>query len=185
MFRWCRTARCRCTTERTQTSRGRSTNRPCSTEGGRRSHVRGEYIPGSKASYTDRRYSGQATTAATESTTLHQPERRCRGKLVPSFFLKNECTCLFKKYFFPRTCALVEFYFKQECIPVGCVPSAAVAMSIPACTGHCVSQHAVGRGCLPGGVCLGVSALRQTPPFVDRMTDRCKNITFANYVCGR
>ena len=73
-------------------------------------------------------------------------------------FLKNECTCLFKKYFFPRTCALVEFYFKQECIPVGCVPSAAVAMSTPAGTGHCVSQHAVGRGvsargCLPWGVC--------------------------------
>ena len=35
---------------------------------------------------------------------------------------------------------------QQECIPVGCVPSAAVAMSIPACTGHCVSQHALGRG---------------------------------------
>ena len=32
------------------------------------------------------------------------------------------------------------------------------------------------EGCLPGG---GVSqhALRQTPP-VDRITDRCKNITF-------
>ena len=34
----------------------------------------------------------------------------------------------------------------QECIPVGCIPSAAVAMSIPACTGHCVSQHVLGRG---------------------------------------
>ena len=35
---------------------------------------------------------------------------------------------------------------KQECIPVGCVPSAAVAFS------------GVGRGCLPeGGGCLGVS----------------------------
>ena len=61
----------------------------------------------------------------------------------------------------------------QECIPVGCVPSAAVAMSIPACTGQVggVSQHALGEGgvcpegCLPrkGG---GVSqyALRQTLP---------------------
>ena len=91
-------------------------------------------------------------------------------------------------------------YSKQECIPVGCVPSAAVAMPIPACTGQgevypsihwagvCVSQHALGRGCLPrgclprGGVCPGVvsaqgmwgclstqgcvsqHALRQTPP---------------------
>ena len=24
-----------------------------------------------------------------------------------------------------------------------------------------------------------------SPPLVDRMTDTCKNITFANYVCGR
>ena len=45
---------------------------------------------------------------------------------------------------------------KQECIPVGCVPSAAVAFS------------GVGRGCLPeGGVCLrGDVYLRgvYTPP---------------------
>ena len=85
------------------------------------------------------------------------------------------------------------------------VRSSSHAMSIPACTGHCVSQHALGRGCvylsmhwaggcLPGdgGVCLGdvcpgesarkgagVSqhALKQKPP-MNRMTDRCKNITF-------
>ena len=48
---------------------------------------------------------------------------------------------------------------EQECIPVGCVLSAAVAMSIKACTGQ-------GGVCL-GGVCLGgvsAHALRQTPP---------------------
>ena len=47
---------------------------------------------------------------------------------------------------------------KQQCIPVGCVPSAAVAMSIPARTGHYVSQHTLGRwgvGGLMGGVCPG------------------------------
>ena len=70
---------------------------------------------------------------------------------------------------------------EQECIPVGCVLSAAVAMSIPACTGQggrgcipaCTGQGGVypsmhwaeggclpGRcllrgGCLPRGVCLG------------------------------
>ena len=75
----------------------------------------------------------------------------------------------------------------QECILVGCVPSAAVAMSIPACIGHCVSQHALERGdVFPGGVsvggvcpgqCVSQHALRQTPP-VNRMIDRCKNITF-------
>ena len=38
-------------------------------------------------------------------------------------------------------------------------------------------------GCLlPEGV-VSQHALRQTPP-VDRMTDTCKNITFANFVCG-
>ena len=39
------------------------------------------------------------------------------------------------------------FILKQECIPVGCVPSAAVAFG----EGGCVP----GEGGLPGGVCLG------------------------------
>ena len=61
---------------------------------------------------------------------------------------------------------------KQECIPVGCVPSTAVAVS--------------GGGCLPGGggvVCLGGCLPRRGvhlhhPPTVGRMTDACGNITF-------
>ena len=46
-----------------------------------------------------------------------------------------------------------EFYDQQECIPVGCVPSAAVAV----CRGGAWS---LSGGCLPGGVCpgAGVSA---------------------------
>ena len=73
-------------------------------------------------------------------------------------------------------------YMLQECIPVGRVPSAAVAVCW-------------GRGCLPAkgrlprgwlsrgvsarGVCVSKHALSQTPhPPVNRMTDRCKNITF-------
>ena len=74
----------------------------------------------------------------------------------------------------------------QECIPIGCVLSAAVPMSIPACTGQggCVSQHALGRGvsvhgglprargCLPKGVYPTMHWGRHPP--VDRMTDRCK-----------
>ena len=54
----------------------------------------------------------------------------------------------------------------QECIPVGCVPSAAVAMCIPACTGQggvYSSMHWAGRGvCIPactgggGGSAIGV-----------------------------
>ena len=107
------------------------------------------------------------------------------------------------------------FSHKQECIPVGCVLSTAVAMFISACTGHCVSQHVLGRwvfsqgvssqvddclevssqggicprGSLRGGFCQGRGCIpacteADIPPAVDRMTDRCKNIIFAYYVCG-
>ena len=81
--------------------------------------------------------------------------------------------------------------FKQECIPVGCVPSAALAV----CCGGGVSVQGVsalggclprgdGGVCLPGGICPGVSAWGCLPrgasapvhagihPPVNRMTDR-------------
>ena len=72
---------------------------------------------------------------------------------------------------------------KQECIPVGCVPSAAVAVVGEG--GDCL-----GGVFLPGGgVCPGRSAvllggggglpqcmLGYTPP-VNRLTDACENIT--------
>ena len=99
-----------------------------------------------------------------------------------------------------------KYLAKQECNPLGCAPSAAVAVRV--CGGE--SQHALGRrvclskgclprgvsalvGCLLGGVCsrggclLGagvgvVSAqcmLGYTPhPPVNRMIDACENITF-------
>ena len=101
---------------------------------------------------------------------------------------------------------------KQECIPIGCVPSAAVAI----CWGMSASVHA---GIHPLGLGLDTPqawawtpplgrhppepgdrhplgrhplgpgprhAPGQTPPVpVNRMTDRCKNISFANFVCGR
>ena len=61
---------------------------------------------------------------------------------------------------------------KQECIPVGCVPSAPVTASWGGgvCPGACLC-----RGVLAGGVC---------PP-VNRITDRCKNITLPQLRCGR
>ena len=71
------------------------------------------------------------------------------------------------------------FDYKQECIPAGCVPAARRPYAGVYVPGGGVSA--------PGGVCSrggsapgGVSqhALRQTPP-VNRMTDRCKNITLA------
>ena len=72
---------------------------------------------------------------------------------------------------------------KQECIPVGCIPSAAVAAGgcIPAYTGQGVCPGGVCRGGVgPGGVCLGESAQGVSarghagihPPPVNRMTDR-------------
>ena len=57
-------------------------------------------------------------------------------------------------------------YFKQECISVGCVPSATVAVS--------------GGGCLSGGVCTGVGACLggvHLPP-TEFLAHACKNITF-------
>ena len=59
-----------------------------------------------------------------------------------------------------------EFLFKQECISVGCIPSAAVAVG--------------GGGVCPGGLCLpgyGVSA----PVHAGIHT----NITFPQLCCGR
>ena len=68
---------------------------------------------------------------------------------------------------FPRN--IVFTSLKQECIPVGCVPSTALAV----CWG--------GGGCLPfWGIsawgCIPACTEADTPP-VDRITDRCKNIT--------
>ena len=90
---------------------------------------------------------------------------------------------------------------EQECIPVGCIPSAAVAI----CWGGCLPRGLSARGGVcpggggvcPGGICpgrgclsRGVSPVGVCPggvypsmhwgrhPPVDRMTDRCKNITF-------
>ena len=70
--------------------------------------------------------------------------------------------------------------FKQECIPVGCVPPACCPY-LPACTarrgvylvpGGCTGSR--GDGCTLSR--RGGYLPRYSPP-VDRMTDRCKNIT--------
>ena len=74
---------------------------------------------------------------------------------------------------------LVKWSMKQECIPVGCVPSATVAV----CWGEGGGRVCSWGGCLLlVGVCLlrevvSQHALRQTPP--RGQTDRCKNITLA------
>ena len=67
---------------------------------------------------------------------------------------------------------------RQECIPVGCVPSAVAAISrgvLPA--GVYFPRGCAAGGCLRGG---GIPACTEADtPSVNRMTDRCKNITFA------
>ena len=57
---------------------------------------------------------------------------------------------------------MMNLCYKQECIPVGCVPSAAVAISGGGCLpGGCLPRAGVssrGGGICLGGVCLVVSA---------------------------
>ena len=62
---------------------------------------------------------------------------------------------------------LLEIQFEsQECIPVGCVPSAAVAV------------------CPGGGYPHKEGGVSGRQPPVNRMTDRCKNITLPQLRCG-
>ena len=62
--------------------------------------------------------------------------------------------------------------FQQECIPVGCVPSAAITISGGVCLG------AQGRG----GMCVSQQSTGQTPPppplWTEFLTHACENITF-------
>ena len=96
------------------------------------------------------------------------------------------------RIFFPGVRANLSFSFakkcmkiKQECIPVECILSAAVAVS---CGGVCLKclPEVSAWGCLPGGCLLqwvsaqGGSAYQGVStrhPLVNRITDRCKNIT--------
>ena len=79
---------------------------------------------------------------------------------------------------------------EQECIPVGCVPSAAVvvywvggclpggmfAQGVSAQRGVCLGEgDCGGRGCLKDSALLWTEFLRHA----------CENITFRNYYCGR
>ena len=63
----------------------------------------------------------------------------------------------------PMACMLTQYlHLLQECIPAGCVPSAAVAA---------------------GSARDGEVSATHTP--VDRMTDACENITLPQLRCGR
>ena len=74
----------------------------------------------------------------------------------------------------PRGCLPME-----ECLPRGCLPR-----------GQCLPRGGcLPRGCLPRGVSAGgdicPGSVWQTPLPVNRMTDRCKNITLPQLRRGR
>ena len=101
----------------------------------------------------------------------------------------------------------IKNYQKRECIPVGCVPPACCPY-LPACTApggctclggvpgpgavpclggvpgqgvHLVQGGVPGLGGVPGprGLYLPRGVPSQVPPSVNRMTNRCKNITLS------
>ena len=86
--------------------------------------------------------------------------------------------------------------YEQECIPVGCVPSAC-CQYLPACTapgGSVCSWWGLLRGSLLGGSaprgCLlwgdWYPSMHWGRPLpVNRITDRCKNIALPQLHCGR
>ena len=41
------------------------------------------------------------------------------------------------------------------------------------------------QGCLPSACCYTYPLGRHSPPWTDRLTDKCKNITCRHFVCGR
>ena len=110
-----------------------------------------------------------------------------------------EFTCMVRIFFVYGTDSLQTFK-TQESIPVGCVPSTAVAMGVGrvclprgvCLSGGCLPGREVssqGCVCIPactgqGGRCLPQCMLGYIHPHVDRMTDTCENITLPQLRCG-
>ena len=64
----------------------------------------------------------------------------------------------------------------QECIPVRCVPFAAVAVSGGG-EGLCLERECLPMGNFCPGMCVSGPGV-YTSPTVNRMTDACENIAF-------
>ena len=76
------------------------------------------------------------------------------------------------------------------CTVAGGVPAQGVYLpsGVPAQEGVCTCPRGryLPRGVfLPGGYLLGVYLPRYSPLWTEWVADRCKNITLANFVCGR
>ena len=78
---------------------------------------------------------------------------------------------------------------KKECIPVGCIPLACWPYPTMHCQGVYLSGVYLPKRGVPaqeGCTCPGGCTCQGTPPlWTEWLTDRCKNITIANFVCGR
>ena len=83
-----------------------------------------------------------------------------------------------RSIYFPL--CLAEAVNKQECIPVGCVPSAAVPSGGG---GVYPSMHWAGGVSVRGGLCAWGCLLHTSP--LDRMTDACEEITVKNHQKSR
>ena len=78
----------------------------------------------------------------------------------------------------PRVKRLLADFYKQECIPVGCVPSSAVAV--------CWGVSVRGGLCLPRGVCIPACTEADTPPlWTEFLTRASEDITLPQLRCGR
>ena len=71
----------------------------------------------------------------------------------------------------------VNITLQQECIPLGCVPSAAVVIWMRGLLGGCLPRGVSARGCLPRG-CMAACNGADTPLWTDFFTHACENITF-------
>ena len=104
---------------------------------------------------------------------------------IPGWWRENsilQTTTLFRRVKSLTFDIYLSAIFKQECIPVGCVPLQWTLGGDVCPRGVCWGGVCWRGGCLlrsvcPGGVC------QTPPPPVDRMTDRCKNITLLQLRC--
>ena len=96
----------------------------------------------------------------------------CSYKLGKTFKLKRMHSSGMRT---TRLLTVSQYALWWGCTCPGGVPAQGVYLP-----GWCTCQ---GCTCLGGVPTWGVPA--QVPPSVNRMTDMCKNITFANFVCGR